>query len=75
MIDFVLFFLIFLPSLDAFRAMRGMDQSKKLMLSGMVTSLIGSYFLYNGILVGKFSDSGINQLMLQINLPYQTWKM
>ena len=61
MIDFVLFFLIFIPSLDAFRAMTGMEQSKKLMLSGLVTSLIGAYFVCNGVLLGKWFilESGV----------------
>ena len=53
MIDFVLFFLIFIPSLDGFRAMRSMKQSNKVMLSGAVTCLIASYFIYNGIIIGK----------------------
>ena len=70
MLDFVLFFLIFIPSLDAFRAMRGMQQTKKLMLSGLVTSLIGSYFMYNGILLGKKIDQLVsNHSYLSLDKP------
>jgi len=54
MFDFVLFFLIFLPVMDIIRQLSSLDQVKKLLITGLVTSLIGSYFVYTSVLAGKF---------------------
>ena len=53
MFDFVMFFLVFLPLMDLIRQMRSLDKVKKLLITGLVTGLIGSYFVYASILAGK----------------------
>jgi len=56
MFDFVLFFLIFLPLMDVIRQVSSLGYVKKLLITGLVTSLIGSYFVYASILAGKSSS-------------------
>ena len=53
MFDLVLFFLIFLPVMDGIRQLRGVGKVKKLLITGTLTSLCGSYFVYTSILAGK----------------------
>ena len=53
MLDFVFFFLVFLPVMDGIRQLRGFGSVPKLLVTGVVTTLIGSYFVYTSILAGK----------------------
>ena len=55
MFDFVLFFLIFLPLMDIIRQMRSINQVKKVVITGLVTAAIGSYFVYTTVLAGKLT--------------------
>ena len=55
MFDFVLFFLVFLPAMDGIRNLRGFSQVQKLVITGVLTSLCGSYFVYTSILAGKYN--------------------
>jgi len=53
MFDFVVFFLIFLPLMDVIRHMRSASTVTKVLLTGSITSLVGSYFVYTSILAEK----------------------
>ena len=72
MFDFALFFLVFLPLMDGIRQLRKMQKVKKLLLTGIVTSFIGTYFIYQSILAGKslllHSHALINRLEMSKKL-------
>ena len=53
MFDFVLFFLIFLPVMDGIRQIRSVGKVQKFMIQGIVTSAVGTYFVYTTILAEK----------------------
>ena len=59
MFDFIVFFLMFLPIMDCIRQLRGLNKVAKLVVTGAVTSFVGSYFIYTSVLAGKS-----NQLFL-----------
>ena len=44
---------MFLPVMDAIRQFTGLGVVKRVLLSGSVTALCGSYFVYTSILAGK----------------------
>jgi len=49
-LDFVFFFLVFLPAMDGVRNMKLMDKQTRLILSFGITALIGSYFGYQSMM-------------------------
>ena len=53
MFDFIVFFLMFIPLMDIIRHMRTSTMVTKVLLTGMITSFIGSYFVYTSILAEK----------------------
>mmetsp|Transcript_31276 Transcript_31276/g.36697 ORF Transcript_31276/g.36697 Transcript_31276/m.36697 type:complete len:217 (-) Transcript_31276:577-1227(-) len=53
MFDFILFFLIFLPLMDVARQYRKISKAQRILITGAVTSLCGSYFVYTSILAEK----------------------
>ena len=63
MFDFIVFFLIFLPLMDIIRHMRTSTMTSKVFLTVIITSIVGSYFVYTSVLAGKFIIS-INRSFL-----------
>jgi len=53
MFDFILFFLVFLPIMDAARQFRKIGQVQRMIIITAGTSLCGSYFVYTSILAEK----------------------
>ena len=52
MFDFIVYFLVFIPLMDIIRHMRT-SSLHKIMLTAIITSLVGSYYVYTTILAGK----------------------
>ena len=59
MFDFIVFFLIFLPLMDVIRHMRSSSTITKVLLTGTITSLVGSYFIYTSVLAGKLEGMNV----------------
>ena len=53
MLDFIVFFLMFIPMMDIVRHMRTSTMLTRILLTVCITSLFGSYFVYTSILAGK----------------------
>ena len=56
MFDFIVFFLIFLPLMDVIRHMRSAKTVTKVLMTGIITSIVGSYFVYTSVLAGKLEN-------------------
>ena len=53
MLDFVVFFVLFVPAMEALRSvnvLKALKPQQKFIFTGGITALIGSYFVYNGFL-------------------------
>ena len=53
MLDFIVFFLMFIPMMDIVRHMRSSTMLTRILLTVCITSLFGSYFVYTSILAEK----------------------
>ena len=66
MFDFIVFFLIFIPLMDIIRHMRTTSMVVKVLITAVITSVIGSYFVYTSILAGKSQFFGISNLLFML---------